>query len=117
ELQTMIRGEGRCIVSYIREAWVTPSDNSVRMTFDRALTSTPWNGTLVVADFLCGVHPPIAGAVLELKFTNRFPLWMRDMVRIFNLPRMSMAKYVNCIQAMHPHEAQLTELSRIGAVI
>jgi hypothetical protein len=117
ELQEKIHGSGRCIVSYIREAWVTANDNSVRMTFDRAITSTPWNGTLVVADFLCGVRPPIPGAVLELKFTNRFPLWMRDMVRIFNLPRMSMAKYVNCIQALHPQEAQLTDLARIGAVI
>lgn len=117
ELQAKIQATGRCIVSYLREAWVTPTDNSVRMTFDRVLTSTPWTGSLVVADFLGGVRPPVAGAVLELKFTNRFPLWMRDMVRIFNLPRMSMAKYINCIQVLHPREAQLTDLSRIGAGI
>jgi hypothetical protein len=78
---------------YLREAWVSPHDNSVRVTFDREIRIEP-----------CFVsHAPIVMknpirvfsdvTVLELKFTTRFPNWFQDMVRIFNLMRFSSAKY------------------------
>jgi len=44
----------------------------------------------------------VPGIVLELKFTDRFPNWMRQMVQTFNLFRTSMAKYVTCAMAMTP---------------
>jgi len=36
---------------------------------------------------------------LELKFTDRFPHWMRDVVHAFNLERRSVPKYVECVAA------------------
>ena len=36
------------------------------------------------------------GIVLEMKFDNRFPVWMRELVRNCNLYRTCMAKYVQC---------------------
>ncbi|HKQ36797.1 MAG TPA: hypothetical protein VJ063_01895, partial [Verrucomicrobiae bacterium] len=33
--------------------------------------------------------------VLELKFTNRFPDWFRDLVRVFGLRQCGAAKYVD----------------------
>jgi hypothetical protein len=107
DLQSQIHARGRCIVSYIREAWVHPENNSVRMTFDRNLVASPFRGELRVADFLGGLRPHIPGVVLELKFTDRFPHWMREMVRIFNLQRGPMAKYVNCIDALNPPEQDM----------
>jgi len=104
DLQNQINARGRCIVSYIREALVHPENNTVRMTFDRNLVASPFVNELRVADFLGGLRPYIPGVVLELKFTDRFPHWMRDMVRTFNLQRTAMAKYVNCIETMYAKE-------------
>jgi hypothetical protein len=46
------------------------------------------------------VYPKLGGVVLELKFTNRFPNWMRQMVGIFDLERTSVAKYVSCTRTL-----------------
>lgn len=115
DLRDQVRASGRVIVSYIREAWVTEYDNSVRMTFDRSLVATPYNDELIIGDFLAGIRPKVPGVVLELKFTDRFPNWMRDMVRIFNLQRSSMPKYVECVSALSPREA--AQLPPLGALI
>ena len=47
-----------------------------------------------------GAHPNVGGVILELKFTDRFPRWMRLMIRTFDLQRRSMAKYVVCVRRM-----------------
>jgi hypothetical protein len=116
DLHNQIHARGRCIVSYLREAWVHPESNSVRMTFDRNLVAARFEGELRVGDFLGGVRPHIPGVVLELKFTDRFPHWMSDMVRVFGLQRGSMAKYVTCIDAIHPREQNLNMGILEGAV-
>ena len=37
---------------------------------------------------------------LELKFTNRFPLWFGELVRTFNIMQRGAAKYCESIQAV-----------------
>src|SRR5947207_5819190 len=88
-----INADGRVIVYYEREAWVTPSDDNVRLTFDRQLAGARYTGVYVPPR---GVwhHPRMPRALLELKLGNRFPLWMRELVRTFDLYRPSFAKYV-----------------------
>ena len=93
-LRDMIHAEGKAFVSYLREAYVTPNDNSVRMTFDRRIHGTSFGGSIAMPNDEEPVFPRIEGIVLELKFTNRFPLWMRQMVQMYDLERVSMAKYV-----------------------
>ncbi len=78
---------------YKREAWVSPNDNSVRVTFDRQVFVEPYfrdeatvqmqNPRLVYSPFV----------ILELKFTNRFPDWFKVLVQRFNLMQGSSAKY------------------------
>lgn len=97
DLRDRINAVPQCIVSYVREAWVTPDSEAVRVTFDRKLTASPWRGEFVTDVFETGLHPPVDGVVLEIKFTDRFPNWIRDMVQALNLRRMSMAKYVQCM--------------------
>jgi hypothetical protein len=94
------------LVVYNREAWCAPEDDSVRVTFDRALEAAPYDPDLTfrlqrTADWITPImrYP---GVVLELKFTDRFPNWMRQMVQTYNLFRTSMAKYVTCAMAMEP---------------
>lgn len=107
-LQHSLNGKGRTIVGYTREAWNAPDNDDVRVTFDRKLVGAWFNDQLPIDEALrvdrAWVHPPIEGngTVLELKFTGRFPNWMRDLVRSFDLYRTCMAKYVNCVMALGP---------------
>jgi hypothetical protein len=38
-------------------------------------------------------------AVLEVKFTDAFPFWVRRLIDRFELTRISLAKYVACVQS------------------
>jgi hypothetical protein len=79
--------------SYLREAWVSPHDNSVRVTLDRQIRIEPF----FRADAPIAMTNPVRVfpdvTVLELKFTNRYPNWFEELVRVFNLMRFSSAKY------------------------
>jgi len=95
EMRDNIAAVGKVFVSYMREAWVKASDDNVRLTFDRHLCGGKYDGTFVIKK---EVYPPplLAGSpcVLELKFTDRFPHWFREMARALNLERRNNAKYV-----------------------
>ncbi len=84
-------------VAYLREAWVSPNDNSVRVTLDRQVLCDLDPTT----NIFVGMTRPICvfgkQVVLELKFTNRFPDWFGDLVRIFNLVQCGAAKYAEGI--------------------
>src|ERR1700744_2888794 len=73
-------------VVYRREAWISPHDNSVRVTMDRQIHLAP-ESTTDMRTRAHGLLPVFAAddVVLELKFTGRFPDWFADLVRYFNL--------------------------------
>lgn len=102
-LQSMLNACGKVLVSYMREAYVTPNDNSVRVTFDRELKTAVYRGAFKMSEM--AIRPvPVAGVILEIKFTDAFPTWLRQMVRVFDLERGPFAKYVTCIEALHRYE-------------
>lgn len=107
QLRDKMDAEPHVLVSYNREAWCAPEDDSVRVTFDRMLEGAPYDPDLTFR--LCRtdqwVRPPMPGVVLELKFTDRFPNWMRQMAQTFNLMRTSMPKYVTCARSISPDGA------------
>jgi hypothetical protein len=84
------------LVSYQREAYVTPQDDAVRLTFDRNVQSGRFDQSLQINKLDARFQPKVPGTILELKFTDRFPGWMRDLAQCFNLTRSPMAKYVAC---------------------
>jgi hypothetical protein len=100
DLKTRIYADGQVFVCYRREAYVTETNNSVRLTFDRRLHGAPYDGCGSLKYNGDRVYPEVGGVVLELKFTDRFPVWMGHLVRTFNLERRSMAKYVTCATAL-----------------
>jgi hypothetical protein len=104
-----INAAGKTIVYYEREAWVTPTDDNVRLTFDRNLAGTRWDGRFIPPKEGWH-HPRLPGVILELKFDNRFPLWMRELVRTFDLYRTSFAKYIVCTYWLPRAKAQLCHL-------
>ena len=90
-------------VSYRREAYVSPSSNSIRVTFDRQLLGGTYEHGANLAAPTDGARPEIGNrgkVILELKFTDRFPRWMREMAHAFDLQRTSVPKYVLCVNAM-----------------
>lgn len=84
--------------SYLREAWVSAGDNSVRVTFDRQTRIEPHFGPTAMTgmDQPAPVYSPLV--ILELKFTDRFPNWFNTLVQRFNLMQASAAKYSGGIQ-------------------
>src|SRR3954447_26332492 len=71
--------------TYMREAWVSRHDNSIRVTMDRNIQIEP----CFIAKAVTGMNRPTRvfqeSVVLELKFTTRFPNWFQELVRRFNL--------------------------------
>lgn len=94
-LMTRLRAEPRAHVAYLREAWISPLDNSVRVTMDRAVRCDPEPTARLGTDM---TRPALVfgdRVVLELKFTNRFPDWFKDLVRVFGLMQCGAAKYAD----------------------
>lgn len=84
-------------IAYQREAWMSPRDNSVRVTMDREVLFEPDPTTRLQAEMTDPIVVFGRLVVLELKFTGRFPDWWRELVRVFDLRQGSAAKYADGI--------------------
>lgn len=99
-LRNVLEAERGLFVSYLREAWVAPFDDQVRVTFDHQISAShQLDDTLRMFGLKTWIQPQIPGIVLELKFCDRFPQWMNELVQEFNLERTVMAKYVACVES------------------
>src|SRR6266567_7699746 len=89
-----IHAKPKAHIAYLREAWISPRDNSVRVTIDREVKCEPEP----VAQLNTVMDNPVfvfnKEVILELKFTDRFPDWFKDLVRVFGLMQCGAAKYV-----------------------
>lgn len=86
------------MVRYTRQAFEDDSCNRVRVTFDRAL-SFKTEAQPVVSTNGTGWHTiPMDFVILEIKFTNRYPAWLSDMIKIFDLKQTAMSKYVSSVK-------------------
>jgi len=106
------------MVRYLREAYMSNLEEPVRITFDRHLSClhvqryTPevWSYGAGWKD----VHEiPL---ILEIKFTDAVPSWVRQLVHRFHLSRDSIAKYVKCIKALKRDGIRVGELLESTAV-
>ena len=93
ELREKVHAVPQAHICYQREAYVDPVTDAVRVTFDRdvftELRATPTFGT----NMRNPSRPFGDRVILELKFTDRFPNWLREMVEIFGLMQCGAAKY------------------------
>jgi len=96
-LMTELQARPTAHVAYLREAWMSPRDNSVRVTMDRDVYFEPDPTTRMLATMLDPVHVFGRRVILELKFTGRFPDWWNELVRVFGLQQASAAKYADGI--------------------
>ena len=103
-----VRARGMIYISYYREIYEALDDEELRVTFDRQIRGSRYDGSgelhvpkrgwqPYLAPFLAPFPPD--GVVLELKFDNRAPRWMLDLVKVFNLQQTPVCKYSACINA------------------
>jgi hypothetical protein len=87
-------------VRYLREAWTAGRSNNLRVTMDRAVMGERQQELA----FRRWMERPVRvfgdQVILELKFTDRFPGWMRELVQVFGLRQRSAAKYVDGVYRM-----------------
>jgi hypothetical protein len=87
-------------VRYLREAFVSPAHEPVRVTFDTALQHQATFGPNLALEGGEWMPTPAGGVILEVKFTGRFPSWIEHMVRTFGLTQVRCCKYAMSIEQM-----------------
>jgi hypothetical protein len=97
QLMHDINGAPRIHVFYMREAWISTMDNSIRVTMDRDVQIEPDPSARLKTHMINPVRPFGRTVILELKFTNRFPDWFKELVRCFGLTQCGAAKYAEGI--------------------
>jgi hypothetical protein len=84
-------------VRYQREAYESKGGDPVRITLDTELMhAVTLDDNLSLEDGRW-VATPVRGTILEIKFTERFPSWVNDMVRTFGLKQQAVPKYVRSV--------------------
>ena len=99
EFMTRLDATPKSHIFYKREAYVSDNDE-VRVTMDRDVFSEPNLTPNIKIKMDNPVHAFVGTVILELKFTNRFPNWFRELVRMANVMQCGAAKYVAGIQLM-----------------
>ena len=90
------------LIRYKREAYEGQMDIRARITFDRELKYLITDKPAFRMNGQGWKKVPIDFVVLEIKFTDYFPVWLVDMIRMFNLNRQSMSKYGNAVRQLAP---------------
>ncbi len=98
------------LVRYEREPYFSLIDEYARVTFDRSISFQPASEYAVTpkdehwryvddAAGQRGLAPAASSVLLELKFTNLVPGWMRRMVHTLDLQRLAFCKYTRAVDS------------------
>lgn len=81
----------KVIVDYEREAYLLPIEN-VRITFDKNVRAFKGNGLFEERNAFVGVLAP-EYMILEVKYDQYLPAYIKNMLSAVNMQRMSVSKY------------------------
>ena len=113
-LMQEINAKPKAHIAYLREAYVPHDDNSARLTMDREVRTEPE----LTARLSTQMENPTLvwgkDIVLELKFTNRFPDWFGELVRVFGLRQCGAAKYVDGVALLGEHRLDPRNAINLG---
>lgn len=87
-------------VKYRREAYVAQGPEPARVTFDTEVRFQPTFGPTLAHAGGHWTPVPLDDVVVEVKYTEAFPLWIADMVRTFGLVQRPCCKYALSIERM-----------------
>ncbi len=115
QLRASIGAEGVAFVSYDREAYVSPNSNHLRVTFDRNISGQNYHAKdgLTSTDEIKSTA--MRSVVLEVKYTEYFPAWIRDLVWTLGLQKVSVPKYLLCVDALQMNRSRF-HLRKLGMV-
>jgi hypothetical protein len=99
-LTSRLGARPRALVTYLREAYIDPCNEGVRLTLDREVRIAPRSTADFSLDYPRYVQPFGDQVILELKFNNRFPDWFGEMARLYGLTRGAAAKYCEGMSAL-----------------
>ncbi len=99
-LQHRLNARPKAHNMYLREAWVSPRDNSLRVTLDRKIHIEPYFIAAAPVELSRPTRIFRENVILELKFTTRFPAWFGELVRAFHLMQFSASKYAEGVLLM-----------------
>lgn len=86
-------------VRYWREAWESRGVDPVRITFDTEVEHCIVSDQGLVEHLADWRRTPIgAPVILEVKFTDYRPHWLDRMLRMFQLDKVSVAKYAESVE-------------------
>ena len=94
----------RSHVAYLREAWMSRSNNSLRVTFDRNVECEPEFSSALRTRRGLAVTPFQRQVILELKFVDRLPRWCLEMIQMFDLVRSGAPKYAYGVLMLGEHK-------------
>src|SRR4030095_12449292 len=122
QLATNIHARPKMHIFYMREAYVS-DDDQVRVTIDRRVFGEANLDYSISTEMRAPARAYPDLVILELKFTNRFPDWFRELVRVFGVMQCGAAKYVESLEgigyrqleAVGPVVAEETQLSNPGS--
>ena len=106
-----IRAKPKVHIFYMREAYVS-DDDQVRVTLDRKVYGDANLSYAIKTELAAPCLSFKNEVILELKFTNRFPDWFRELVRVFGVMQCGAAKYVESVQGLG-----FRKLGAIGPVV
>lgn len=86
------------LVRYMREAFEGDTDNRVRITIDRQLSYKTAREPEVIFAGSDWHRVAMEFVILEIKFTGRYPAWLSQMVKTFDLKQTAMSKYVESVK-------------------
>jgi len=103
DIRTRLDAQPKTHIAYRREAYENINNNAVRVTFDRNVVSEAIPRRPLEFRTVTDNSVPVFGSeiILELKFTNRFPAWFKDIVQSYSLQQESAAKYVDGLIQLH----------------
>lgn len=99
-LQNQLIAKPTMRVSYKREAYERVDTNTVRVTFDREVKSSAVKSGEDITNNPGNFMVFGDDVIMELKFTDRFPLWFQELTEYFHLRQESAAKYVDSIEGL-----------------
>jgi hypothetical protein len=87
-------------IRYMREAYQSKGNEPVRVTLDTELAHAITLDGALSLERGRWTATPTNGTILEIKFTERFPWWIQDLIRQFALNQRAVPKYIMSVDHM-----------------
>ena len=87
-------------VRYLREAYESRGGDPVRITIDTDLTHAVALDGDIGHEHGRWVSSSLTEHIIEIKFTDRYPTWIHDLVQMFGLNQRAVPKYAMSVEHM-----------------